>query len=251
MANKYDITSGLTEYKSMYHDVGVDKYIDAVQSLRETHDRNVAGANLVNEGVQQMEFMPGDDQAGRSYLASNVNNILQGAMDAPEEASMQVNKAAQFFTSDPTASAYRRNAKEYALTKQVAMNTPGGWSSMIMFGNNPLEFQTMNEDGSANQYVHQAETRLDQEGKFLDIVGTIAKDTKLYGPAFQDIDGDGIHDIMATGSSTGVSDRRADQIVDGVMEQYITTAEGKQAMRELMESVSGGAPVTQDREEAK
>ena len=252
MANKYDITSGLGEYRSMYHDVGVDKYIDAVKSLRETHDKNLAGINLVNEGVQQMEFMPGDDQMGRAYLTEGVNGILQGAMDAPEEATMQVNRAAQFFTSDPTASAYRRNAKEWSLTKELALNTPGGWSSMIMFGDDPFNFQTINpEDGSVNQYVHRAEGRLNQEGKFLDMVGTIAKDTSVFGPEFQDITGDQIADILVSGSSTGISNSKADRIADGVMEQFLQTAEGRQAMRELLEPVGGQPPVTDDREEAK
>ena len=251
MAGKYDITSGLTEYKSMYHDVGVDKYIDAVQSLRETYDRNTAGMNLVKEGVQQMEFMPKDDEVGRAYLSDNINSMLEGAVDAPEEATQQVNRAASFFTSDAKAGGFRRNAKEWLLTKQTAMNTPGGWSSMIMFGDNPFEFQTVNEDGSLNVYNHQAEGRLDQEGKFLDMVGQIAKDTSIMGAEYQDLDSDGIMDVITSGSSTGVSNNKADRIVDGIMEQYINTPEGKQAMRELMEPIGGKPIITADREEAK
>ena len=61
MANKYDITSGLSDYESLYYDVGVDKYIDAVKSVRDTYDKNVAGMSLLKEAVSKESFMPNDE----------------------------------------------------------------------------------------------------------------------------------------------------------------------------------------------
>jgi hypothetical protein len=173
-------------------------------------------------------------------------------MEAPETATAQVNKAMQFFTSDPKLSQFRRNAAEYTKTEQIALATPGGWSSMIMFGQNPMDFRTENEDGSLNVYQHTAEGRLDQSGVFLDMVGRIAMEAGNSGSMYEDIDKDGVYDILVNKTWKGVTNKRADEIVNGIMEQFITgSAEGIQALRELMEPVGGQPPVTTDREEAK
>ena len=249
--SKYDITSGLAEYESLYYDVGVDKYIEGVKSLKDTYDKNVAGTSLIKEAAAKMDFMPNDEYA-RTYLEEGVNNILESAMEAPETATSQVNKAMQFFTSDPKLSQFRRNAAEFNKTEQIALNTPGGWSSMIMFGQNPMDFKTENEDGSLNVYQHTSEQRLDQSGSFLQMVGQIAMEAGATGAMYEDIDADGIYDILANKTWKGVTNKRADEIVNGIMEQFITgSSEGVQALRELMEPVGGKPPVTTDREEAK
>lgn len=251
--SKYDITSGLSDYQSLYYDQGVDKYIEGLKSIRETYDQNVAASSLLKEGVASMEFMP-NDEYGRTYVEDGVNNILESAMKAPEEATSTVNKALQFFTADPTVAQFKRNSKEYLITKTLAANTPGGWSNMIMFGQNPLEFKTVNEDGSLNVYQHQAEGRLDQGKEFLQLVGKIAASGgKGYSKIENVTDGQQVVQVLANyGGGQGVSNRRADAIVDGIMEEFITnSAGGIQALRELMEPVGGNPAITDNREEAK
>jgi len=251
MASKYDITSGLSDYESLYYDVGVDKYIESIKSLRDTYDKNVAGSSLLKEGVAKMNFMPGDEY-GRTYLEDGVENILGSVMDAPEDATSSVNKAMQFYTSDPVASAFRRNATEYEITKQMAIQTPGGFSSMLMFGQDPNYFRTLNDDGSINKYQHQAEQRLDQESKFIKMVGTIAQSGGKSGTMFEDLNNDQIYDVLTTyQGGKGVSNSKADKIVKGLMEQFVTsTPEGIQALREITEMVNGKPPLTEDRDEA-
>lgn len=251
MASKYDITSGLSDYESLYYDVGVDRYIEGVKSLKDTYDKNVAGTSLLKEGVAQMNFMPGDEY-GRTYIEESIDNILGSAMEAPEEATSSVNKAMQFYTSDSKAAAFRRNATEYEITKQMAIQTPGGFSSMIMFGQDPNYFRTLNDDGSINKYQHQAEERLDQAGEFTRLVGTIAQQGGRTGTMYEDINGDDIMDVISDYTTAkGVSNSRADKIVKDVMEQFVSnTAAGAQALRELTDMVGGKPPIAEDRDEA-
>ena len=100
---KYDITSGLSEYKSQAFDPGIENFREVAKLYRETYDKNSEATNLMYKAINQMDLAEGDEEL-RTAFRDNINSDLGNVLETGDylNASEGVNNAYRYLTSDMT-----------------------------------------------------------------------------------------------------------------------------------------------------
>ena len=233
---KYDITSGLTEYKSQAFDPGIENFRDVANIYRETYDKNTEATNLMYKAVNQMDLAEGDEGL-RDIFKENINSKLGNVLETGDylNATSGVNDAYRYVTSDLTLITAQKNAAERA--KDKLFEQQYGQSGVIDFNDGMgSTFKTLNEDGSLNTYTSKMEIRKDTDAKMKDLIGNITSSTtgNIFG--YEDVNGDDVMDFLKYGSAQGVSQQKMERVVDGLLNNYLSSEEGAQDYRRLTQT---------------
>ena len=242
---KYDIISGMSEYKSTFTDPGVQNFKEVAKIYRETYDKNEEATNLMLKTVNQMELTEGDDAAGlRDAIRGNITNQLGSVIEQGnyEDASLAVNNSYRYLTSDMTVIQAQKNAAERKKDKEYIQQF--GMDGVVDFNNGSgATFQTVNPDGSLNKYESQMEVKKDYAARMQSLLGNIAGDGGSLGPEYGDLNADQINDYIRYGKVSGVSQKKLDRVVNKLYDTYLGTAEGAQDYRRLTQTGSKLQPV--------
>ena len=242
---KYDIISGMSEYKSTFTDPGVQNFRDVAKIYRETYDKNEEATNLMLKTVNQMELTEGDDAAGlRDAIRGNITDQLGSVIEQGnyEDASLAVNNSYRYLTSDMTVIQAQKNAAERKKDKEYIQQF--GMDGVVDFNNGlGSTFQTVNPDGSLNKYESQMEVKQDYAARMQSLLGNIAGDGGSLGPEFGDLNADQVNDYIRYGKVSGVSQQKLDRVVNKLYDTYLGTAEGAQDYRRLTQTGSKLQPV--------
>ena len=237
---KYDIISGMSEYKSTFTDPGVQNFRDVAKIYRDTYDKNEEATNLMLKTVNQMELTEGDDAAGlRDAIRGNITDQLGSVIEQGnyEDASLAVNNSYRYLTSDMTIIQAQRNAAERKKDKEYIQQF--GMDGVVDFNDGlGATFQTVNPDGSLNKYESQMEVMKDYAGRMQSLLGNIAGDGGSLGPEFGDLNADQVNDYIRYGKVSGVSQQKLDRVVNKLYDTYLGTAEGAQDYRRLTQTGS-------------
>jgi hypothetical protein len=242
---KYDIISGMSEYKSTFTDPGIQNFKEVAKIYRETYDKNEEATNLMLKTVNQMDLTEGDDAAGlRDVIRNNITNQLGSVIEQGnyEDASLAVNNSYRYLTSDMTVIQAQKNAAERKKDKEYIQQF--GMDGVVDFNDGlGATFQTVNPDGSLNKYESQMEIMKDYAGRMQSLLGNIAGDGGSLGPEYGDLNADQINDYIRYGKVSGVSQKKLDRVVNKLYETYLGTAEGAQDYRRLTQTGARLQPV--------
>ena len=243
--SKYDIISGMSEYKSTFTDPGIQNFKEVAKIYRETYDKNEEATNLMLKTVNQMDLTEGDDAAGlRDVIRNNITNQLGSVIEQGnyEDASLAVNNSYRYLTSDMTVIQAQKNAAERKKDKEYIQQF--GMDGVVDFNDGlGATFQTVNPDGSLNKYESQMEIMKDYAGRMQSLLGNIAGDGGSLGPEYGDLNADQINDYIRYGKVSGVSQKKLDRVVNKLYETYLGTAEGAQDYRRLTQTGARLQPV--------
>jgi hypothetical protein len=233
---KYDITSGLSEYKSQAFDPGIENFRDIAKIYRETYDKNTEATNLMYKAINQMDLAEGDEDL-RDMFRDNINSKLGNVLETGDylNATSGVNDAYRYITSDMIVIKAQKNAAERAKDKMFEQQY--GKSGVIDFNDGMgSTFKTLNEDGSLNTYTSNMEIRKDTDAKMKELIGNIASSTtgSIFG--YEDVNGDDVMDYLKYGSAQGVSQQKMERVVDGLLNNYLNSEEGEQDYRRLTQT---------------
>ncbi len=236
---KYDITSGMSEYKSQAFDPGLENFREISKMYRQTYDKNNEATNLMYKAVNQMDLAEGDEDL-RELFRTDINSKLGNVLETGDylNATSGVNDAYRYITTDMTLITAQKNAAERA--KDKAFEEQYGASGVIDFNNGTgSTFKTLNEDGTLNKYDSKMEIRKNYDAKMQTLIGNIksgnAGDIMMYG----DINGDQVIDYLKYGTAQGVSQQKMERIVDGLLNNYLGSEEGGQDYRRLTTTGNG------------
>ena len=236
---KYDITSGMSEYKSQAFDPGLENFREISKMYRQTYDKNNEATNLMYKAVNQMDLAEGDEDL-RELFRTDINSKLGNVLETGDylNATSGVNDAYRYITTDMTLITAQKNAAERA--KDKAFEEQYGASGVIDFNNGTgSTFKTRNEDGTLNKYDSKMEIRKNYDAKMQTLIGNIksgnAGDIMTYG----DINGDQVIDYLKYGTAQGVSQQKMERIVDGLLNNYLGSEEGGQDYRRLTTTGNG------------
>ncbi len=236
---KYDITSGVSEYKSQAFDPGLENFREISKMYRQTYDKNNEATNLMYKAVNQMDLAEGDEDL-RELFRTDINSKLGNVLETGDylNATSGVNDAYRYITTDMTLITAQKNAAERA--KDKAFEEQYGASGVIDFNNGTgSTFKTLNEDGTLNKYDSKMEIRKNYDAKMQTLIGNIksgnAGDIMMYG----DINGDQVIDYLKYGTAQGVSQQKMERIVDGLLNNYLGSEEGAQDYRRLTTTGNG------------
>lgn len=236
---KYDITSGMSEYKSQAFDPGLENFREISKIYRQTYDKNNEATNLMYKAVNQMDLAEGDEDL-REQFRADINSKLGNVLETGDylNATSGVNDAYRYITTDMTLITAQKNAAERA--KDKAFEEQYGASGVIDFNNGTgSTFKTLNEDGTLNKYDSKMEIRKNYDAKMQTLIGNIksgnAGDIMMYG----DINGDQVIDYLKYGTASGVSQQKMERIVDGLLNNYLGSEEGGQDYRRLTTTGNG------------
>lgn len=233
---KYDITSGLTEYKSQAFDPGIENFREVAKLYRETYDKNSEATNLMYKAINQMDLAEGDEEL-RTAFRDNINSNLGNVLETGDylNASEGVNNAYRYLTSDMTVIQAQKNAAERA--KDKAFIAQYGESGVIDFNDGiGSTFKTLNEDGSLNTYTSKMEVRANYDAKMQELIGNIASGTTGDIMQYGDVNGDQIMDYLKYGTAEGVSQQKMERVVEGLINNYLGSSEGQQDYRRLTQT---------------
>ena len=236
---KYDIMTGLTDYKSTFVDPGVENFKEVAKIYRETYDRNEESTNLMLKTVNQMDLMKGDEAAGlRDSFRDNISASLGSVIEQGnyEDASLAVNDAYRYLTSDMSVIQAQKNAAEYKKDQEYIQQF--GMDGVVDFNDGLSEvFSTVDpETGELRSYTSKMEQKGDYAGRMQSLLGNIAEDMSSMGPEFGDIDGDQVMDYLKFGNTGGVSSAKLDRVVEKLYNTYTQSSEGAQDFRRLTQT---------------
>tara|TARA_Y100000361_G_C11161586_1_gene347748 strand:- start:5491 stop:7464 length:1974 start_codon:yes stop_codon:yes gene_type:complete len=237
---KYDLNSGniITPVQSTFVDPGVETFKQAAMLYRQQYDKNKDAYNLTKRAMAQMELMPGDEKAGlrdqfTDQLDKNFEDIL--ATGAFEDATNAVQANVDFVMTDKTVLQAQRNALEFK--KEEALIDQFGPSGVLDFNKGLREsFTTVTTDAEGNQVVNSYREKMEQKEDYAaymkTLIGTIAESG---GGSYKgiDINGDAVMDYLQTGNTRGVSQRKMERVVEGLLNTYIDSKVGDQDLRRL------------------
>ena len=233
---KYDITSGLSEYKSQAFDPGIENFREVAKLYRQTYDKNSEATNLMYKAINQMDLAEGDEDL-RTAFRDNINSDLGNVLETGDylNASEGVNNAYRYLTSDMTVLTAQKNAAERA--KDKAFIAQYGESGVIDFNDGMgSTFKTLNEDGSLNTYSSKMEVRSNYDAKMSELIGNIASNTTGDVMQYGDVNGDQVMDYLKYGTAEGVSQQKMERVVEGLINNYLGSSEGQQDYRRLTQT---------------
>lgn len=239
MASKYDITGALTPVTSTFVDPGLETFKEAAQMYRASYDKNKDAYNLTKRVVNQMQLMPGDEDAGlRDRFTSNIDSSFEQiiASGAYEDADMAVQNAVEFITSDKTVLRAQQNAAEYL--KEEALIEQFGPSGVLDFNKNAREtFTTEGTDQEGNVVLNRYRENMEQKEGYAafmnDLVSGIAESGSPWISDKYGVTGEQVGQFLTYGNTVGVSNSKMERVVNELYETYVQDKVGDQDFRRL------------------
>tara|TARA_R100001082_G_scaffold111269_1_gene94598 strand:- start:5727 stop:7736 length:2010 start_codon:yes stop_codon:yes gene_type:complete len=239
MASKYDITGALTPVTSTFVDPGLETFKEAAQMYRASYDKNKDAYNLTKRVVNQMQLMPGDEDAGlRDRFSSNIDSSFEQiiASGAYEDADMAVQNAVEFITSDKTVLRAQQNAAEYL--KEEALIEQFGPSGVLDFNKNARETfttESLDQDGNVvlNRYRENMEQKEGYAAFMNDLVSGIAESGSPWISDKYGVTGEQVGQFLTYGNTVGVSNSKMERVVNELYETYVQDKVGDQDFRRL------------------
>jgi hypothetical protein len=229
----------LAPIESSYVDPGT---VQVSQILRQRYDENKSKYDIINRAAQNLKVGPGDQH--------HKDNALQGIQDGIEGTIRRGNYemsggaiddlATSFATNESlqlSSQTYNKRQQELAYQAEMTAKGQQFLDFNAIYDENGEKighsFDThqsywTDEGGEVHKDVYKngVETQLEYSQKMQQMIGTIAKSggglTRLSGEFA------GLLEY-----ETGVSNRKADKVVNGLYETYLESDEGTQQMRKL------------------
>ncbi len=241
---KYDL--GITtEYKSKFVDPGLDTFKEAAINYRSRFEKNQSVTNSLLASVAEEQFMPGEIDATQQEMMDNINSQLAASIEsgAYHTMDMDLNRAVQYYTSDPELSLKRSNYKEYLKT-QTIYDTYGEQNVYDPQKGSVQNFQSISDDGEGgiqkNRYTNKAQKLEDYNSTVQAIVGNMRENQ-----AFVDRYGQEAVDGLASylqgnkdglGYAEGVSMERMNNMLNDLLGAFKMTPAGAQLQDRYMNS---------------
>ena len=218
MANKYSRYQ-LQDAPSNYVD---PKKIEVAELLSERYDKNKQSKDLIDRALSQTELMEGD-KIHLERAKGKVKGMLNNHVDKGdwENSSLVVQDAAQFIDTDAGLLAGKKSMANRMVELDYIKKARMEGVELLDFGQDVAKTHTSyvynEEDGTYRTNVYEAahEKKLDYASKMTSLLKT----------------------IKANGSDgwEGITTAKADGVARMMYGNYMSTAEGRQDMRRLME----------------
>ena len=241
---KYDL--GIqTEYKSKFVDPGLDTFKEAAINYRSRFEKNQSVTNSLLASVAEEQFMPGEIDATQQEMMENINSQLGASIEsgAYHTMDMDLNRAVQYYTSDPELSLKRSNYKEYLKT-QTIYDTYGEQNVYDPQQGSVENFQSVSDDGEGgiqkNRYTNKAQKLEDYNATVQAIVGNMRENQAFVNRYGQEAV-DGLASYLGgnkegLGYAEGVSMERMNNMLNDLLGAFKMTPAGAQLQDRYMNS---------------
>ena len=241
---KYDL--GIqTEYKSKFVDPGLDTFKEAAINYRSRFEKNQSVTNSLLASVAEEQFMPGEIDATQQEMMENINSQLGASIEsgAYHTMDMDLNRAVQYYTSDPELSLKRSNYKEYLKT-QTIYDTYGEQNVYDPQQGSVENFQSVSDDGEGgiqkNRYTNKAQKLEDYNATVQAIVGNMRENQAFVNRYGQEAV-DGLASYLGgnkegLGYAEGVSMERMNNMLNDLLGAFKMTPAGAQLQDRYMKS---------------
>tara|TARA_R110000824_G_scaffold322975_4_gene509920 strand:+ start:1619 stop:3652 length:2034 start_codon:yes stop_codon:yes gene_type:complete len=241
---KYDL--GIqTEYKSKFVDPGLDTFKEAAINYRSRFEKNQSVTNSLLASVAEEQFMPGEIDATQQEMMENINSQLGASIEsgAYHTMDMDLNRAVQYYTSDPELSLKRSNYKEYLKT-QTIYDTYGEQNVYDPQQGSVENFQSVADDGEGgiqkNRYTNKAQKLEDYNATVQAIVGNMRENQAFVNRYGQEAV-DGLASYLGgnkegLGYAEGVSMERMNNMLNDLLGAFKMTPAGAQLQDRYMNS---------------